>query len=160
MTETTHWRADATIVIVGDRRLARSAELAHLLCDRFAVATYDGEELAELEALIGEAEGPVSVVGVSAGAGLALEAAARLAVDRVALCEPLVDGGRLAVVDQPTLLVSCDEGGAKPRRVARALWRLLPDCQLRELSCDEADPFLVAEALEDFLAVPALAGAA
>jgi hypothetical protein len=159
MTETMHWRAAATIVIVGDRRLARSAELAHLLSDRFDVVTYDGDEPAELEALIGTAEGPTSIVGVATGAGLALETAARLAVDRVALCEPLVDRGRLAIVGQPTLLVSCDEGGARPRRVARALWRLLPDCQLRELGCDEADPFVVAELLEDFLAVPALAGA-
>jgi alpha-beta hydrolase superfamily lysophospholipase len=160
MTLATDWRAEATIVIVGDRRLARSAELAHLLCDRFAVVTYDGGELAELEALVGEAAGPVSIVGVAGGAGLALEAAARMPVERVALCEPIVDRGRLAVVAQPTLLVSCDEGGSRSRRVARALWRLLPDCQLRELSCEDADPFVVAELLEDFLAVPALAGVA
>ncbi len=150
---------ETTVVIVGDRRLARSAELAHLLGDRFPVATYEGGDLDELAAVIGAAGGPVSVVGVAGGAGLALEAAGRLMVDRVVLCEPLLGHGRIELIAQPTLLVSCDEGGSRPRRIARALWRLLPDCQLRELACDDADPFLVAELLEDFLSAPVLAAA-
>jgi hypothetical protein len=148
-----------TIVIVGDRRLARTAELAHLLCDSFRVATYEGEDLDELAQVIGAADGPVSVVGIAGGASLALEAAAGLMVDRVALCEPLLGHAPIELVAQPTLLVSCDEGGSRPRRVARALWRLLPDCELRELSCEDADPFLVAELLEDFLSAPVLAAA-
>ena len=149
----------STIVIVGDRRLARTAELAHLLADRFRVLTYEGEDLGELADALGTPRGPVAVVGVAGGAALALEAAAGLIVDRVALCEPVL-GRRVAIADQPALLVSCGEPGTPPRRVARALWRLLPDCELRELSADEADPFVVAGLLEDFLAFPALAGAA
>ena len=101
----------------------------------------------------------MSVVGVAGGATLALEAAARFAVDRVALCEPLLAHGRIELVDLPALVVSCEEGGSRQRRVARALWRLLPDGQLRELSCEEADPFVVAELLEDFFAVAARAPA-
>jgi hypothetical protein len=143
---------EATIVLVGDERLARTAELGHLLCDAFRVETYDGLDPDELAEIVGHAGGPVSVVGVAGGASLALEAAAQLPVDRVALCEPVLAHGRIDLIAQPTLLVSCEEGGSRQRRVARALWRLLPDCQLRELSCDEADPFAVAELLEDFCA--------
>ena len=146
---------EAAIIIVGDQRLARTAELAHLLSDRFRVQTYDGidfDELAETASVAGE---PVSVVGVAGGASLALEAAARLAVDRVALCEPLLAHGAIELVDLPALVISCEEGGSRQRRVARALWRLLPDGQLRELSCERADPFVVAELLEDFFAATA-----
>jgi len=143
---------EATIVIVGDRRLSRTAELAHLLAETFRVETYDGIDPAELAAIVGAACGPVSVVGVAGGASLALEAAAQHPVERVALCEPLLVHGRVDLVAQPTLLVSCEDGGSRQRRVARALWRLLPDCQLRELSCEAADPFVVAELLEDFFA--------
>ena len=151
---------EATIVIVGDRRLARTAELAHLLEDRFRVVTYEGDDLGDLAGAIGTSHGPVSVVGVAGGAALALEAAASLMVDRVALCEPVLGRGRVAIADQPALLLSCGEPGTPPRRIARALWRLLPDCELRELPDGKADPFVVAELLEDFFAFPALAGAA
>ena len=150
---------EATVVIVGDRRIARTAELAHLLGDSFQVETYDGLDPSELAEIIGAADSPVSVVGIAGGATLALEAAAAHAVDRVALCEPVLAHGRIDVVTQPTLLVSCEDGWSLQRRVARALWRLLPDCQLRELASEEADPFVVAELLEDFFGVPALAGA-
>lgn len=152
-------REPMTIVLVGDRRLARTAELAHLLEDGFRVETYDGPDLAELAAIAADARGPVSLVGVAGGATLALEAAARLAVERIALCEPLLAHGPVELVAQPALVVSCEEGGARQKRVARALWRLLPDCQLRELSGEEADPFVVAELLEDFFAVAARAPA-
>jgi hypothetical protein len=148
---------EATIVIVGDERLARTAELAHLLCDRFRVETYDGIDPAELAGIVGAASGPVSVVGVAGGASLALEAAAQLPVERVALCEPLLAHGRIDLVTQPALLVSCEEGGSRQRRIARSLWRLLPDCELRELTCEEADPFVVAELLEGFFAPTARA---
>ena len=144
---------EATVVIVGDPRLARTAELAHLLADRFQVETYDGLDPRELAEVVGSAAGPLSVVGVAGGASLALEAAARLPVERLALCEPVLAHGRIDVVAQPTLLVSCEGGWSLPRREARALWRLLPDCQLRELASEEADAFAVAELLEDFFEV-------
>ena len=153
MTEPT----EATIVIVGDSRLARTAELAHLLCDRFRVETHDGLDPAELAEIVGRAGGPVSVVGVAGGASLALEAAAQFPVARLALCEPQLAHGRIDHVAQPTLLVSCEEGGSSQRRFARSLWRLLPDCQLRELTCEDTDPFVVAELLEDFFAPTARA---
>ena len=147
----------ATIVIVGDPRLARTAELARLLEDRYRVETYDGLDPREVAELVGSAAGPVSVVGVAGGAGPALEAAAQLPVDRVALCEPLLAHGRIDLIAQPTLLISCEEGGSRQRRVARALWRLLPDCQLRELDREGADPFVVAELLANFFAPTARA---
>ena len=149
--------AEATVVVVGDRRLARTAELAHLLGDSFRVETYDGIDPAALAEIVDRAVGPVSVIGVAGGASLALEAAAQFPVARLALCEPLLAHGRIDRVAQPTLLVSCEEGGSRQRRFARSLWRMLPDCQLRELSCEDADPFVVAELLEDFLAPAARA---
>ena len=44
---------EATVVIVGEARLARTAELAHLLGDRFQVETYEGIDPAEVAELVG-----------------------------------------------------------------------------------------------------------
>ncbi|WP_437018552.1 alpha/beta fold hydrolase [Streptomyces sp. enrichment culture] len=88
------------------------AELAGLLAERFTVITYDRRgrgdsgdgpaydvqrEVEDLDALIGHAGGEAMVFGMSSGAVLALEAAARgSAVSRLALYEPpfITDAGR------------------------------------------------------------------
>jgi pimeloyl-ACP methyl ester carboxylesterase len=90
----------------------RTGQLARLLADRFTVYRYDrrgrGEsgdtppyaverEIEDLDALIGEAGGPVGVYGESSGGNLVLEAAAGgLAIDRIAVWEAniLVDDSR------------------------------------------------------------------
>jgi pimeloyl-ACP methyl ester carboxylesterase len=79
-------------------------KLAPLLADRFRVYLYDRRgrgastdmrpynkerEIEDLEALIGEAGGSANVLGLSSGAGLALEAAASgLAIEKLAVYEP------------------------------------------------------------------------
>jgi pimeloyl-ACP methyl ester carboxylesterase len=90
-----------------------SAPLAALLADRFTVYAYDRRgrgdsgdtapytverEVEDLAAIIGEAGGSAMVYGMSSGAVLGLEAAARgLPVTRLALYEPPVplDGGTI-----------------------------------------------------------------
>lgn len=94
------------------RAMGPNEALAALLAERFTVYTYDrrgrGEssdvapyaverEVEDLAALTAEAGGRAGLYGISSGAVLALEAAARGApVDRVALYEPplIVDGTR------------------------------------------------------------------
>jgi pimeloyl-ACP methyl ester carboxylesterase len=91
-----------------------SAPLAVLLAERFTVYAYDRRgrgdsgdtgpyaverEIEDLSAIIGEAGGSAMVYGMSSGAVLGLEAAARgLPITRLALYEPPVplDGGKTA----------------------------------------------------------------
>jgi pimeloyl-ACP methyl ester carboxylesterase len=95
----------------------RTAHLAELLANRFTVYRYDRRgrgdsgdtppyaverEIEDLDALIGEAGGPVGVYGESSGGNLALEAAAGgLAINRMAVWEPniLVDDSRPPLPD-------------------------------------------------------------
>lgn len=79
-------------------------KLAPLLAERFRVYLYDRRgrgsssdtapyakqrEVEDLEALLGEAGGSANVLGLSSGAGLALEAAASgLAIEKLAVYEP------------------------------------------------------------------------
>ncbi|AXE22206.1 alpha/beta hydrolase [Streptomyces globosus] len=94
------------LVLVGGAFMTRheSAELAALLAERFTVITYDRRgrgdsgdspaydvqrEVEDLDALIEHAGGEAMLFGMSSGAVLALEAAARgSAVTRLALYEP------------------------------------------------------------------------
>ncbi|MFE0581574.1 alpha/beta fold hydrolase [Streptomyces sp. NPDC058874] len=94
------------VVLVGGAFMTRheSAELAGLLAEHFTVITYDRRgrgdsgdgpaydvqrEVEDLDALIGHAGGEAMLFGMSSGAVLALEAAARgSAVTRLALYEP------------------------------------------------------------------------
>jgi pimeloyl-ACP methyl ester carboxylesterase len=122
------------ILVVGafnDR--ATGAPLAAALQDRFAIITYDRRgrgdsgdtppyaverEVEDIEALVEEAGGSVSVFGYSSGAVLALMAAARgLAIPKLALYEPPVtaDGarGRLRgdLAERLSGLVEADQRG-------------------------------------------------
>ncbi len=122
------------VVLVGGALSDRSAgrPLAALLAPRFSVFSYDrrgrGEsgntapyaverEVEDIEALIQEAGGSASVFGMSSGAVLALEAARRLAITRLALYEPpfIVDDSRAPVpedyVKQLTEMVSSGRRG-------------------------------------------------
>ncbi|GFH36762.1 alpha/beta fold hydrolase [Streptomyces pacificus] len=94
------------VILVSSALADRSdaAKLAGLLSQHFTVINYDrrgrgasgdgadyavGREVEDIAALIGEAEGPVSVFGSSSGAVLALRAAAAgLEIRRLALYEP------------------------------------------------------------------------
>jgi pimeloyl-ACP methyl ester carboxylesterase len=105
----------------GSRTMGPNGPLAPLLAERFTVYTYDrrgrgdsgrpeddpalavSREVEDIEALIGAAGGSAYLYGVSSGAVLALEAAARLAsVRKLALYEaPLVvDDSRAAVPER------------------------------------------------------------
>jgi pimeloyl-ACP methyl ester carboxylesterase len=108
-------------------------QLASLLSGRFTVFTYDRRgrgdsgdtppyaverEIDDIAALIDEAGGSVSLFGVSSGAVLALDAAARgLPVTKLALYEPpfIVDDGRSPLpkdyVEQLTEMVSSGRRG-------------------------------------------------
>ncbi|MFF5446275.1 alpha/beta fold hydrolase [Streptomyces sp. NPDC012888] len=106
--------AGPAVVLVGGAFMTRgeSAPLAALLAERFTVTTYDRRgrgdsgdhpeydvrrEVEDLDAVIGHAGGEAMVFGMSSGAVLALEAAARgCAITRLALYEPpfIVDGSR------------------------------------------------------------------
>jgi pimeloyl-ACP methyl ester carboxylesterase len=104
------------IILVGGALSDRSAgrPLAALLAPRFSVFSYDRRgrgdssdtapyaverEVEDVEALIDEAGGSASVFGMSSGAVLALEAARRLSIARLALYEPpfIVDDSRAPV---------------------------------------------------------------
>ncbi len=98
--------AGPVVVLVGGAFMARgdSAGLAGLLAERFTVVTYDRRgrgdsgdspaydvqrEVEDLDAVIAHAGGEAMLFGMSSGAVLALEAAARgSAVTRLALYEP------------------------------------------------------------------------
>ncbi|WSQ69372.1 alpha/beta hydrolase [Streptomyces sp. NBC_01216] len=102
------------VVLVGGAFMTRadSAGLAGLLAGRFTVVTYDRRgrgdsgdapaydvqrEVEDLDAVIGRAGGTAMAFGMSSGAVLALEAAARgSALTRLALYEPpfITDGSR------------------------------------------------------------------
>jgi pimeloyl-ACP methyl ester carboxylesterase len=99
------------VIFVGgalnDRTFPPLVELAELVAPRFTAYNYDrrgrgdsgdtspyavAREVEDLEALIAEAGGRASVYGLSSGAVLALEAAARGApIDSLALFEPPLD---------------------------------------------------------------------
>jgi pimeloyl-ACP methyl ester carboxylesterase len=122
------------VILVGGALSDRSAggPLAALLAPRFSVFSYDRRgrgdsgdtapyaverEVEDIEALIEEAGGSAFVYGMSSGAVLALEAARRLAITRLALYEPpfIVDDSRAPVpehyVKQVTELVSSGRRG-------------------------------------------------
>jgi pimeloyl-ACP methyl ester carboxylesterase len=104
------------VILVGGALSDRSAArpLAALLAPHFSVFGYDrrgrgdsgdtppyavAREVEDIEALIDEAGGSACVFGMSSGAVLALEAARRLPITRLALYEPpfIVDDTRAAV---------------------------------------------------------------
>ncbi len=110
------------VVIIVDgafchRQFGPSQPLALRLKDHFTVYTYDrrgrgvssdtkpysiAREVEDLEALLKEAGGSAYVYGISSGAVLSLEAAARLkGIQKIALYEPpfIVDNGRLPLPD-------------------------------------------------------------
>jgi pimeloyl-ACP methyl ester carboxylesterase len=122
------------VILVGGALSDRSAgrPLAALLAPRFSVFSYDRRgrgdsgdtapyaverEVEDIEALINEAGGSAFVYGMSSGAVLALEAARRLAIIRLALYEPpfIVDNSRAPVpvdyVKQLTELISLGRRG-------------------------------------------------
>ncbi len=124
----------AALILVGGALSDRSAArpLAALLAPHFSVFGYDRRgrgdsgdtlpyaverEVEDIEALIEEAGGSASVYGMSSGAVLALEAARRLPITRLALYEPpfIVDDSRSPVpedyVKQLTELVSSGRRG-------------------------------------------------
>lgn len=114
------------------RAFGPTPKLAPLLADRFTVYTYDRRgrnesgdtppyaierEIEDLRALIGEAGGSASLLGLSSGAALALEAAAAgLPIDRVVAYEPpYVNRGSGAnghEAQLQALVASGDRGGA------------------------------------------------
>jgi pimeloyl-ACP methyl ester carboxylesterase len=129
-----HSGTGPAIILVGGALSDRSAArpLAALLASRFSVFSYDRRgrgdsgdvapyaverEVEDIEALINEAGGSAFVFGKSSGAVLALEAARRLAIARLALYEPpfIIDGSRAPVpgdyVQQLTGLVSAGRRG-------------------------------------------------
>jgi pimeloyl-ACP methyl ester carboxylesterase len=139
------------------REVGGSRPLAERLADHFTVYSYDrrgrGEsgdtapfaverEVEDLEALIEAAGGSARVYGISSGAALALEAAARgAAISELVLYEPpfIADGGRPPVpadiVAQLEDLLAADRRGDMVRlfmrvvgapRIVAALMRLLP----------------------------------
>jgi pimeloyl-ACP methyl ester carboxylesterase len=115
------------------RAMGPSGPLADLLAPRFTVYTYDrrgrGEsgdakpyaverEIEDMEALIGEAGRPAYVYGISSGAALALEAAARLkGIKKLALYEaPFIVDDSLPprpddLLDRMDALVTADRRG-------------------------------------------------
>jgi pimeloyl-ACP methyl ester carboxylesterase len=122
------------VILVGGALSDRSAgrPLAALLAPHFSVFGYDRRgrgdsgdtapyaverEVEDIEALIEEAGGSASVFGMSSGAVLALEAARRLPIARLALYEPpfIVDDSRAPVpedyVQQLAGLVSAGRRG-------------------------------------------------
>lgn len=122
------------VVLVGGALSDRSAggPLAALLASHFSVFSYDRRgrgdssdtapyaverEVEDIESLIEEAGGSASVYGMSSGAVLALEAARKLSITRLALYEPpfIVDDSRSPVpedyVKQLTELVSSGRRG-------------------------------------------------
>jgi pimeloyl-ACP methyl ester carboxylesterase len=111
--------------------------------------------------VITEAGGSAGVFGMSSGAVLALEAAARaLKIEKLALYEPpfMVDYAlpteRLASVAVPTLVIARENGDPRLRRAAQALWSVLPDVQHRilEAQTHDVDPGALAPLLERFFA--------
>ena len=114
------------------RAFGPTPKLAPLLADQFTVYTYDRRgrnasgdtppyaverEIEDLQALIGEAGGSASLLGLSSGAALALEAAAAgLPIDRVVAYEPpYVNDGTGAnghEAQLQALVASGDRGGA------------------------------------------------
>lgn len=129
--------AGPAVILVGGAMSERSmgAPLAALLAPRFTVFNYDRQgrgasgdtlpyaverEVEDLDALIAEAGGSASVFGMSSGAILALEAAARgLAIAKLALYEPpfsVDDDGRRQHEEYATrlaeLLAAGRRGGA------------------------------------------------
>jgi pimeloyl-ACP methyl ester carboxylesterase len=122
------------LILVGGALSDRSAgrPLAALLAPRFSVFSYDRRgrgdsgdtapyaverEVEDIEALINEAGGSASVFGKSSGAVLALQAARKLSITRLALYEPpfIVDDSRAPVpqdyVKHLTELVSSGRRG-------------------------------------------------
>lgn len=114
------------------RAFGPTPKLAPLLADRFTVYTYDRRgrnesgdtplyaierEIEDLQALIGEAGGSASLLGLSSGAALALEAAAAgLPLDRVVAYEPPYvndgSGGNGHQAHLQSLVASGDRAGA------------------------------------------------
>ena len=189
------------IIFVGGAFEQRSdrgmTQLAAILAPRFAVFNYDRRgrgdsddtapyaaerEVEDLEALIAAAGGSAFVFGMSSGGVLALEAARRLPITRLAVYDPpfmvddsgpqppadheaklteLVSSGRpgdaverLRSVTVPTLVIDGEESDPRLRRAARALWAVLPDVQKRTLEgqTHEWAPEALAPALEAFFA--------
>lgn len=114
------------------RAFGPTPKLAPLLADRFTVYAYDRRgrnesgdtppyaverEIEDLQALIGEAGGSASLLGLSSGAALALEAAAAgLSIDRVVAYEPPYvndgSGGNGHQAHLQGLVASGDRAGA------------------------------------------------
>ena len=128
-------KGPAVVLIDGamcSRAFGPMPKIAALLAQHFTVYLYDrrgrgesGEtqpyakarELEDIEALIGAAGGPVFAVGLSSGAALALEAAARSTrIARLAVYEPpyMVDNPRFAEVDHEGNLKALVAAGRHP----------------------------------------------
>jgi pimeloyl-ACP methyl ester carboxylesterase len=128
------------IILVDGALCSRSfgpmPKLAPLLSQHFTVYTYDrrgrgdsgdtapyevDHEVDDLEALITEAGGSVSVYGISSGAALALEAAARgLNIKKLALYEPpfmVKHGGHRPPVDHQVQLKQMISSGRRAEAV-------------------------------------------
>ncbi len=122
----------------------RTARLAALLAPRFTVYHYDRRgrgdsgdtppyaverEVDDLDALIVDAGGSAFVFGMSSGAALALEAAARgLAIRKLALYEPpfmVGDGGPRPPADHATQLADLVSAGRRGDAVAYFMTRLV-----------------------------------
>ena len=161
------------LLFVGDAFQQRSdpgmAQLAALLAPRFTVFNYgrrgrgDGDtkphaaerEVEDLEALMAQAGGPASVFGISSGAIVALEAARRLPITKLALFEPpIMPAQRMTSVTAQTLVIAGEGSDPRLRRTARALWAVLPDVQHCTLEGQTHDwaPEALAPVLERFFA--------
>jgi pimeloyl-ACP methyl ester carboxylesterase len=183
------------VVLVGGALEVRSdpkmRRLAERLASRHTVFSYDrrgrgdsgdtpahvvGREVEDLEAVIEQAGGSASVLGISTGAVLALEAGSQgLEIEKLALYEPplMVDEraprspadheaqlysvptGRIRSVAVPTLIIARENSDPRLRRAAQALWVALPDVQHRILEgqTPDLDPGALAPLLERFFDV-------